>query len=872
MKRPLQLSLAIALALGVTDAFALGLGAIQVRSGLNQPLNAEIPVIVASPGEAEGLLVQLATAEDFERVGMNRSSIGIPLEFSIGKNARGESVIRVTSTEIVREPFLGILVEANWPKGRLLREYTMLLDPPVMAPAVKGSSAVAVAAREPERATTQPIPESRPAPTPAPAAAPAAPRPATAAAPPPRPAPAAAPPAAPRQISGSEYGPVAAGETLGEIARATRQDENVSVNQMMLALLKNNPDAFFRDNINALKRGAVLRIPSAEEISATGSARDAAVAVRSQIDEWRGGAGSAPTLVAETGASTPETASTRRSTATTTAAGERLALVPPREGQAGEQTADRPTTGTPGGTGDVASRAELARVREALTSREQEAGELKSRVKDLEDLRTKNTQLISLQNTELAELREKLKAMQDATPVAPVTTTPSVATTTTTTTPAAPEASAAPATASNAPVVTKDDIWGDAGTSTVAPEPAATPPGSASDAANVQAEADALAGTSPSPVADATTITDPVAGPLDPTLAAPPVVDPALAPETSAPTASMDVEPAVDPQPVVAPMPTVEPLVTTPATPESPWYMQPWALAAAGLGGLLLVLLGVAGMRRRKTGELANERGSIAESFGDAPLAESYGGSSLIDPEEDQLIDQVRADPGNAGAHLELLSLYYAQRDGGKFEAAAEEMYAYIADPNQAEWREARSMGEDLVPHNPLFGGTSNLSDMASDDVGIDNDNAYRFDEDDLAATGNDAPRYDFDEPAAVPPPASPYATTTMPAVDFDFDADKPRSPPASDSAFSFDLPPIEPVEEPPMVTEYDIEPDAPVSTIEDDEFFAGDDAIGTKLDLAKAYLDMGDPDGARAMLEEVLAEGSAAQQDEARKLIAEIR
>ncbi|MGB3046447.1 type IV pilus assembly protein FimV, partial [Dokdonella sp.] len=308
MKRPLQLSLAIALALGATNAFALGLGAIQVQSGLNQPLLAEIPIIQSSPGEAEGLIVQLASTEDFERVGMNRATIGVPVDFSLGKNARGEPVIKVTSKEIVREPFIGMLLEANWPKGRLLREYTILLDPPVMAPAIKGSSAVAVAAREPERSSTEALPSSKPA----------TPRPAPAAAVPTKPAVAAGKPASPpppatsRAATGSEYGPVAAGETLGQIARATRPDDAVSINQMMVALLKNNPQAFFKDNVNALKRGAVLRIPSAEEIAASGSAREAAAAVRSQIDEWRGSVSGAPTLVADTTASTPRASSSVR--------------------------------------------------------------------------------------------------------------------------------------------------------------------------------------------------------------------------------------------------------------------------------------------------------------------------------------------------------------------------------------------------------------------------------------------------------------------------------------------------------------------------------------------------------------------------------
>ena len=90
MKRPLQLSLAIALALSGTDALALGLGTIHVNSRLNQPLDAEIPVLQGTQGEAEGLAVQLAAAEDFDRVGLNRSRLSVPLEFSVVKGNRGD--------------------------------------------------------------------------------------------------------------------------------------------------------------------------------------------------------------------------------------------------------------------------------------------------------------------------------------------------------------------------------------------------------------------------------------------------------------------------------------------------------------------------------------------------------------------------------------------------------------------------------------------------------------------------------------------------------------------------------------------------------------------------------------------------------------
>lgn len=352
----------------------------------------------------------------------------------------------------------------------------------------------------------------------------------------------------------------------------------------------------------------------------------------------------------------------------------------------------------------------------------------------------------------------------------------------------------------------------------------------------------------------------------------PPVLAPApIDSAASSPAPLAATTPAEPPKPettTAKPPVPVKQAVAAPPKPvvaETPWYMEPWALAAAGVGGLLLVLLGVAGLRKRKVAESSVARPSIAASFGDSPLGDSFTVASPGDVEEAQLVEQVRVDPGNAGAHLELLSLYYSQRDADKFEAAAEEMYAYVADPSQSEWREARAMGEDLVPHNPLFGGASDLSLMAGDSRNRPSaEREFSFDE--------PVEAYHFDDPPAAAPPTSAFATTAMPAVNFEYEPTPPSAPVASDSSFSFDLPPLEPVADAPMITEYDLDPEEQVSVVNDDEFFAGEDAIGTKLDLAKAYLDMGDPDGARAMLEEVLAEGNATQQGEARKLIGEIR
>ena len=185
MKGPVKLSLAVALALAGGNAFALGLGAIQVKSGLNQPLDAEIPVTSDSPAELNGLNVDLASAEDFARIGLNRSRVSVPIEMAVGTNARGQTVIKLTTKEPVREPLLDFLLVANWANGKLLREYTVLLDPPITAPA-KAAATVAPVAEKPS-AAPQPLAETRPAPPPKPVRE--APKPAAAKAAPPKPGP-----------------------------------------------------------------------------------------------------------------------------------------------------------------------------------------------------------------------------------------------------------------------------------------------------------------------------------------------------------------------------------------------------------------------------------------------------------------------------------------------------------------------------------------------------------------------------------------------------------------------------------------------------------------------------------------------------------
>src|SRR5699024_6355127 len=167
MNRSLKLSALVALALASTPALALELGQIQVKSALGRPLVAEIPLQPEQPGEADHVKAILAPDAAFARAGVNRAALKVPLSFEVVTTDAGQKVIRVTSGEPVREPYLDFLVQVTWPKGKLLREYTVLLDPLSMhsAPGV-------VPAKAPAKAPAPPAAASSPAPAPAPAPSP----------------------------------------------------------------------------------------------------------------------------------------------------------------------------------------------------------------------------------------------------------------------------------------------------------------------------------------------------------------------------------------------------------------------------------------------------------------------------------------------------------------------------------------------------------------------------------------------------------------------------------------------------------------------------------------------------------------------------
>jgi pilus assembly protein FimV len=600
-------------------------------------------------------------------------------------------------------------------------------------------------------------------------------------------------------VSNGQYGPVEHGPTLSAIARNVAPS-GVDVQQMMLALKQANPDAFYRDNINALKSGAVLRVPTSAEAQAMTIAA-AAAEVRRQNSDWRAGVPGKPTIVADAATS----GSTSSASSGAAGNGDRLALVPARQGSgAGTQGAGSSDKST------ASLRQDLLRSQESLASLQQQSTDLKTRLKDLSDINSKNERLLSLKDNEIAELQAKLAAARKSAGM------PAVAA-------SAAKVAAAPAPAAPAPVA-KTELEAAHASTAMTPAAANTP---------------ALASTAPSaPVSSATTVTTPLA-------------------DSAA----------------VKPVEPVKPAVTKPVAPapapveEQPWYMQTWAWAAGAGAIVLLILLAMLGRRRKPAAAAAKSSTSLADRFGSVPGAADQ---DLLgdDVDQEELLDQLAEHPDDIGLHLELVSLYYSRRDVEHFEAAAEAMHAHIVDPQQDEWQDVLAMGEDLVPGHPLFAqaGQAEADEFASheDNDGQDREALHTFDLDSYASDAEET--------------QSPAAGSARPKVSeyhFDFNLTPPPLPQAAASDPADDdrtiLRDVEPAAEPATSSWNFEEPvnetGVPAAQPHESGQFS-DDPIDTKLDLARAYMDMGDADGARAMLEEVMNEGSQMQRDAAQRLI----
>jgi len=256
--RKLAVALALAGGLGSGVAQALGLGEIELQSYLNEPLDAEIALPDSRGVNPADVFVNVAPEQAYERVGLDRNQFLSKLRFQVVTRNDGSLAVNVSSREPLREPYLNFLLEMTWPNGRLMREYAVLVDPPVYAEESGVQEQINVPAAASSETTRQP---------------------ATA-----RSQESLRRQARAERSLGSGYqadtfGPTGPSDTLWTIASRVRPNDNVSMQQVMLAIQDLNPDAFMGNNINRLKRGEVLRIPSIDQIQSAPVLRRPALSV-----------------------------------------------------------------------------------------------------------------------------------------------------------------------------------------------------------------------------------------------------------------------------------------------------------------------------------------------------------------------------------------------------------------------------------------------------------------------------------------------------------------------------------------------------------------------------------------------------------------
>jgi pilus assembly protein FimV len=378
----------------IGSAFGLGLGEIDVKSNLNDPLEAEIKLIQLQGLTAGEILPTLASNDDFRRAGVERSFFLSNISFRVRENESGDLVVHLTTRQAVREPFLNFLVEINWPGGRLLKEYTVLLDPPVFdtglavdALVVDSDSSTGTSILGTDLVTTTVVdtPDASTSTT------------------------VAAQPVEPREdnLPSGQYR-VQRNDTLWEIALKVPGREGYSPQQVMLAIQDLNPQAFLNNNINRVKAGSVLTLPDGRQMSVR-SFQEAIEEVQAQ------NRGAAPNLRSPVAESSDVQLSATDSTSS---------ALPSSDSERNpdgylELTSDSESS-TTSASGDAAAtidrlQNQLSVAEELNDQFERERDELESRIDELNEQIAIMERLLDVQNSDLAEVQQALADNADST-------------------------------------------------------------------------------------------------------------------------------------------------------------------------------------------------------------------------------------------------------------------------------------------------------------------------------------------------------------------------------------------------------------------------------------------------------------------------
>ena len=853
------------------DANALALGRLSVQSALGEPLRAEIDIPEINGEEAASLRIEVAPAAAFRSSGFEYNPVVSGVQVTLQRRPDGRYFARLVGDRTVNDPFVDIVLQANWTSGRIVRDYTMLFDPPSLrqptAPQVTAPQVTPLPSQPalPRGVTPTPPPSRAPAP-------PAAPRP---------PAPAAAAPQAPavqgRAATTGQQVTVRSGDTAGKIAAANKP-ASISLDQMLVALLQANPDAFINGNINRLKSGAILDLPTAEQAAAVpaGDARQTLVAQSRDFNEFR-------RRLAENAPATQVAPADRQSGGSVRTEEQRPAAASP----------DRLTLSKGAATGRPGVEDQAAKARQAQ--------EEKTRVAEL----SKNI-------SDLAKLQGAAgtPAAAPATPAAPA---PAAAA-------PAPAAPATPAVA--APVAV--------------PAPAPAPAASAPAADSAPVAAAPAPGTS-APEAPSAPAATPAPAPAPAAApAAPPKKAPAPAP-APVPEPSLVDELLDNPMIPVAVGALLALLIGFGVY----RFLRRRKTAQVDSSFLESRLqpdsfFGASGGQRVDTNEAAPSASSMVyspsqlDAAGDVdPVAEAdvylaYGRDLQA---EEILKEAMRNNPSRVAIHIKMLEIYAKRRDAKAFEQVAVEAYR-LTSGHGDEWAKACELGREIDPDNSLYkpGGQPSDSQSASATTimagaaatvpqsaqpelaaapAVDLDLDLDFSSDEARNSGF---RNSAFPTAPEPTVAVPSFSNSKPAsLDMDFNIETMGVKPAANTEpapLRIDVPVAEPVPSVPMLPE---DPPAPAPAPQaaapavdsgliefdlgslsldlGDSSPAGatantamaplggadDGPLATKLALAEEFQAIGDTDGARALVEEVVAEASGDLKARAQKLLGEL-
>jgi pilus assembly protein FimV len=615
--------------------FAAGLGAINVYSALGQPLRAEIE-LQATPQELQTLSARVASVDAFRQANVAYSPLMAGLQFSV--EMRGNRpIVKVTSARPVQEPFLEMLVELQWANGRLLREYTFLLDPAdaiVPAPVAATVAAPTAAVTPPVRAAAE---ERRPAPV-------------------------------------SEYR-VRRGDTLRSIANAHRVP-GANLDQMLIALLRQNPDAFDENNINRLRAGAILTLPDAATVQAIDAtqARREIVAQAADFEAYRNRLAGA--------------VASRPAAAQQPASRESAGQIAPRvvDAPRPERAQDRvEVSGVPGDATDRGRLARLQALEEELVAREQSLEEANSRLAELEQSIRDLQRLIELRNQSLAQLQQQLAGTGEQPLVVAEVPVADAAPDGATVTMADPDAQAEPGTATDEVSAAEADVPQD-GAMVVAAEPPV--PAEAAERAAAQPEL---------PVERAAPVQQ---VPIDePTFLQALLDDPRLLAGGGGIVALLlgymgyRVRQRRNDQAVAD---TAEPLSEYPASETKSVF---------GSKGGQSVDTGSASSALHtdfsQSGLSAIDADEGVDPVAEADVYMAYGRDAQA---EEILLDALKADASRIAIYLKLLEIYLQRKNPKQFETVATDLYSRTGGHGE-EWAKAAEMGRRLDPDNPLYGG-----------------------------------------------------------------------------------------------------------------------------------------------------------------------